>query len=119
MDFLYNKDKKHAETGEVFYMNQEIYTIDEIRQIVKNLTVKYDIENVYLFGSYARGDATEKSDIDILIKGGKSFKGGNVFSLGEEIRGKTQKPVDIFEMKELNKGSAFYSRVQSERVVLI
>lgn len=116
---LYNKDKKHAETGEVFYMNQEIYTIDEIRQIVKNLTVKYDIENVYLFGSYARGDATEKSDIDILIKGGKSFKGGNVFSLGEEIRGKTMKPVDIFEMKELNKGSAFYSRVQSERVVLI
>ena len=60
---LYNKDKKHAETGEVFYMNQEIYTIDEIRQIVKNLTVKYDIENVYLFGSYARGEATEKSDI--------------------------------------------------------
>lgn len=100
-------------------MNQEIYTIDEIRQIVKNLTVKYDIENVYLFGSYARGEATEKSDIDILIKGGKSFKGGNVFSLGEEIRDKTQKPVDIFEMKELNKGSAFYSRVQSERVVLI
>ena len=95
-------------------MNQEIYTIDEIRQIVKNLTVKYDIENVYLFGSYARGE-----DIDILIKGGKSFKGGNVFSLGEEIRGKTQKTVDIFEMKELNKGSAFYSRVQSERVVLI
>ena len=54
------------------------------------------------------------------ILGGKSFKGGNVFSLGEEIRGKTQKkPVDIFEMKELNKDSAFYSRVQSERVVLI
>ena len=54
-------------------MNQEIYTIDEIRQIVKNLTVKYDIENVYLFGSYARGEATEKSDIDILNKGWEIF----------------------------------------------
>ena len=60
-------------------MNQEIYTIDEIRQIVKNLTVKYDIENVYLFGSYARGEATEKSDIDILIKGGNLLKEGMFF----------------------------------------
>ncbi|MDR0303918.1 MAG: nucleotidyltransferase domain-containing protein [Chitinispirillales bacterium] len=29
---------------------------------------KYEIEEMYLFGSYARGDATKKSDVDFYIK---------------------------------------------------
>lgn len=48
-------------------MAANIYTVDEIRQIMKELSNKYDIRNAYLFGSYARGEATEKSDIDIVI----------------------------------------------------
>lgn len=100
-------------------MATNIYTVDEIRQIIKELSNKYDIRNAYLFGSYARGEATEKSDIDIVIQGGKDFKGGSIFSLGEEIRSNTQKAVDIFEMQELNKGTPFYDQVLQERVVLI
>lgn len=100
-------------------MVKKIYTVDEIRQIVKKISSKYDIENAYLFGSYARGDATEQSDIDILVQGGKSFKGRYIFSLGEELRSATQKPVDIFEIRELNQETPFYRQVQRERVVLI
>jgi len=100
-------------------MAANIYTVDEIRQIIKELSSKYDIRNAYLFGSYARGEATEKSDIDIVIQGGKNFKGGSIFSLGEEIRSNTQKAVDIFEMQELNKGTPFYNQILQERVVLI
>ena len=37
-------------------------TQDEIREAVRTVASKYNIENVYLFGSYARGDATEDSD---------------------------------------------------------
>jgi len=44
-----------------------IYTIDEIRQIVSPIVQKYRIPTLYLFGSYARGDATEDSDIDFLV----------------------------------------------------
>ncbi len=100
-------------------MAKNIYTVDEIRQIVKKISSKYDIENAYLFGSYAREDATEQSDIDILVRGGESFKGRCIFSLGEELRGATQKPVDIFEIRELNQETPFYRQVQRERVVLI
>ena len=100
-------------------MAANIYTVDEICQIIKELSNKYDIRNAYLFGSYARGEATEKSDIDIVIQGGKDFKGGSIFSLGEEIRSNTQKAVDIFEMQELNEGTPFYNQVLKERVVLI
>ncbi|WP_367181670.1 nucleotidyltransferase domain-containing protein [uncultured Phascolarctobacterium sp.] len=44
-----------------------------------------------LFGSYARGEATEESEIDIIIIGGKSFSALDVLAFGEELRELTGK----------------------------
>lgn len=44
-----------------------IYTIEDIRRIVMPVVKKYRIPAIYLFGSYARGTATETSDIDLLV----------------------------------------------------
>jgi predicted nucleotidyltransferase len=44
-----------------------IYTIDEIRERIAPVAEKYKLPAVYLFGSYARGEADEKSDVDILL----------------------------------------------------
>ncbi|MBQ6375866.1 nucleotidyltransferase domain-containing protein [Candidatus Saccharibacteria bacterium] len=46
-------------------------TIPKIRQVVQKIGKRYGIKNAYLFGSYAKGDATETSDVDIIIDGGK------------------------------------------------
>ena len=47
------------------------YTVDEIKEIVAALATQYRAERIYLFGSYARGDADTDSDIDLRIdKGG-------------------------------------------------
>lgn len=45
-------------------------TISEIRQIVAALAEQYGAQRVYLFGSYARGDMTDASDIDLRIDKG-------------------------------------------------
>ena len=42
-------------------------TIEDIRRIIRPLAEKYGVDRIYLFGSYARGDADESSDIDLLI----------------------------------------------------
>ncbi|MGN1413478.1 MAG: nucleotidyltransferase family protein [Anaerovoracaceae bacterium] len=55
-------------------MNKEILTLDQIEAIVRPIALKYQVEAVYLFGSYARGEASEDSDLDFLVFGGKSFK---------------------------------------------
>ena len=47
------------------------YTIDEIKDIVKPIARQYGVESVSLFGSYARGEADEKSDIDFVINKGQ------------------------------------------------
>jgi predicted nucleotidyltransferase len=44
-----------------------IYTISEIKRRIAPVIEKYHIPAMYLFGSYARGEATEESDIDLLV----------------------------------------------------
>ena len=44
-----------------------IYTEEEIRLCITPVAVRYRLKAVYLFGSYARGEATDESDIDLLI----------------------------------------------------
>jgi len=48
-------------------MTDKIYTIDEIKAIVKPIAEKYKIEKVWLFGSYARGEASSESDVDLHV----------------------------------------------------
>ena len=50
------------------------YTIDEIKTKVRPIAIRYDVDELSLFGSYARGDADEKSDLDFLVPKG-SMKG--------------------------------------------
>ena len=39
----------------------------EFDQVVDRVTNRFDPEKIILFGSYARGNATEQSDVDLLI----------------------------------------------------
>lgn len=41
------------------------YTVAEIKKIVAALAAQYGADRIYLFGSYARGDADKDSDIDL------------------------------------------------------
>ena len=43
------------------------YSIEEITRRIAPVAEKYQLPAVYLFGSYARGDATADSDVDLLV----------------------------------------------------
>ena len=47
-------------------------THEQIVEAVKNAAPKYGINNAYYFGSYARGEQNEESDLDLLIDFDKS-----------------------------------------------
>ena len=48
----------------------QTYTIDEIKSITVPVAKQYGLEKVALFGSYAKGEQKETSDIDLIIKKG-------------------------------------------------
>lgn len=96
-------------------MRKEVLTLETIAEIVKPIALKYQVEAVYLFGSYARGEATEDSDLDFLVLGGKEFKKTLIFALAEELREAFEKTVDVFEIHEVNQDSTFYDTIMRER----
>lgn len=52
-------------------MSEKNYTIDKISQIMSHIAVRYGVERMYLFDSYARGGATKTSDLDFCLDKGK------------------------------------------------
>ena len=56
-----------------------ILTIKQIKEKIKPVISKHGIKDVYLFGSYARGEATRNSDVDIYCSS------GDVDSLWKEV----------------------------------
>lgn len=99
-------------------MNNDIFTIKDIKNIVKPIAEKYRVKEIYLFGSYARGEANENSDLDFLVYGGERFKLTMIFSLAEELREVLKKDVDVFEINEINKDSDFYNAIMKERLLV-
>ncbi len=97
-------------------MHSRIYSIEDIKRIVKPIANKYNAKAIYLFGSYARGEATAKSDLDFLVIGGEKFKLTNIFALAEDLRNAFQISVDVFEINEVNTESNFYANIMNERL---
>ena len=81
-------------------INNSIYTIKEIKNIIKPILNKYGITEIYLFGSYAKNKANDESDIDLLIC--TSETGLVFFGIIEELRGKLHKKIDLLNIDQLN-----------------
>lgn len=99
-------------------MENKIFNIENISAIVQPLARKYHAKEVYLFGSYARGEADENSDLDFLVFGGDDFKLTDILALGEELREILNKKVDVFEIREINQNSNFFKIIMKEKVLV-
>ena len=94
-------------------MSDIILSLNDIQKKVKPLAEKYHISEVYLFGSYARSEATVNSDLDFLVFGGEHFKLTAIFAFAEELRLAINKKVDVFEIHEVNEDSLWLFAVCS------
>ena len=77
------------------------YTLDEIKQIVAELAAQYGAKRVYLFGSCARGDMTDSSDIDLRIDKG-SIRGFQLGGLLLDLEDSFGIPVDLVPTSSLD-----------------
>ena len=103
-----------------------IHTAGEIRRRITPVAVRYRLKAVYLFGSYARGEATDESNVDLLIDtSGTSLKG--LFALGAvycDLEDALQKKIDLLTLSALEQQAqlpsdiTFRETVERERVKL-
>ncbi len=97
-----------------------VYTIQEIRSKVLPILVKYRIPAMYLFGSYARGDATEDSDLDFLIDttGTELTSLLRLGALYCDLEEAFQKPIDLITVRSIMQESSMESDIDFRNTVL-
>ena len=95
-------------------MCEKIYTIEELKNMLKDIFKKFAIKKAILFGSYAKNTPTEKSDIDLVIDSEGKLLNIYFYGLLEDLVQKLQKNVDLFEITEIQKGSRIYKDIENE-----
>ena len=89
-------------------MSEKIYTIEELKKILKDILKNFAVKRAILFGSYAKNLATPTSDIDIVIDSEGKLLNINFYGLLEDLVQKLQKNIDLFEISEIQKDSRIY-----------
>ena len=72
-----------------------VLTLKQIKERIKPIMLKHKINNVYLFGSYSRGEANKDSDVDIYCDSGDIKTLLDEVGLVEELEKALGKKVDV------------------------
>ena len=76
-----------------------VLALEQIKDICTVIFENFDVEYCYLFGSYAKGKATEISDVDLLVS--TTISGMMFYDLVEALREGLHKKVDVISSGQL------------------
>ncbi len=91
-----------------------ILTVDQIREKCAAVFIDSKVSYCYLFGSYAKGYATETSDVDLLISG--EVSGLQFFGLAESIRSALCKKVDLLDKSQLIQNAELLNEILKDGI---
>lgn len=104
-----------------------VYSVEKISEIIAPIARKYHIPAVYLFGSYARGEAGEDSDMDFLIDtaGTELTSQFKLDALCRDLEEAFGKEIDlvtvsaIMQESEMPSDEDFRKKIMDERILLL
>lgn len=97
-------------------MGEKIYTIDEIKTIAEPIAKQYGVAALYLFGSYARGEATSQSDLDFRIEKGNLRSLLQLAGFQLDLEEHFSKNLDVLTTQMLT--PQFLSSIRPEEVLI-
>ena len=89
-------------------------SIQEIEAACSAVFMQYPVRWCYLFGSYAKGTATEKSDVDLVVSDG--VDGLRFYGLVEALKTNLRKNVDVLTPEQLSKNTELLNEVMQDGV---
>ena len=95
--------------------------ITEIKKLTEPVFKEYGVEKAYIFGSYARGDYNENSDVDIIISSKNIRSLLIIGAILEALKLALKKEVDLIEeecFEEDEIDQEFYDKIKKERVMI-
>lgn len=88
-----------------------VYTLPQLRAVLTPVFMRYGIQKAILFGSYGKGTATEKSDVDLLVDSG--LRGLRFVGFLDDVQRAVGKNVDPFDVAHIQCGSRIDREIQA------
>lgn len=118
--FLDSKEKRNSYILSLIENDldaEKVLTLSKIKRVIRPILNEYGIRDIYLFGSYARGDAGPDSDVDIYCDKGKVRSLIGQAKLNDELEKALDKKVDIvFIGSDMDK--FFEKQIQEDMIKL-
>jgi hypothetical protein len=95
---------------------ENIYSSSELKLKLSPVFMQYGVRRAILFGSYAKGNADKKSDIDLMVDSG--LRGLQFVSLCEDIRRTLGCKVDLLDVSHINKNSKIEKEIEETGVII-
>ena len=96
--------------------NVDIDILKSVEEYIKEISKHYNIQEVYLFGSYAKGLAKTNSDVDILVDSG--LKGLAFYGLLEDVVTSLGKDVDMIDVSQVIPNSDVDNEIKRSGVMI-
>ena len=91
-----------------------LLTIEKIQELCAPLFEEYGVRYAYLFGSYAKGKATERSDVDLLVS--MPVNGLAFYELIERLRRALNKKIDLLDETQLENNTALVKEILQDGI---
>ena len=90
----------------------------DISTSASRVLAQYDVSEAYLFGSFARGEQTPDSDIDLRLVCGNTMKFGTLCELSHELEKELGRKVDLVTNPPEHMRPAFRKSIKQEEIRL-
>lgn len=93
-------------------------TPTDISTAASRVLAQYDVSEAYLFGSFARGEQTPNSDIDLRLVCGNVMTFGTLYELSHELERELGRKVEIVTNPPEHMRPAFRKSIKQEEIRL-
>lgn len=93
-------------------------TPTDISTAASRVLAQYDVSEAYLFGSFARGEQTPNSDIDLRLVCGNAMTFGTLYELSHELERELGRKVEIITNPPEHMRPAFRKSIKQEEIRL-
>jgi len=96
----------------------KVYQINEIKEKLHPIFAGSPVYRAVLFGSYAKGVADDRSNLDIVLDSRGELHGIRFYGILEDVVSALDKKVDMFEISEIRPGSPIMDEITKDGVIL-
>ena len=92
----------------------KVYTVAELQRVLDPVFARFGVKRAVLFGSYAKGQAGEGSDVDLLVDSG--LRGLAFYGLLDSVASALEVPVDLIDASQIDRGSRIEQEIAGSGV---